>query len=239
MEGITPEQLEAIQQQCIFCQIASGKVAAKKVYEDDQIIAILDINPANPGHILLITKKHYFVMPQMPDDETGHVGIIAKQLSHVLLKALKIEGTNIFVANGVTAGQRAQHFMLHIIPRMDKDKVGLEIPQREISKEDFEKIYSAMKKGVDKILGKTNGPKKETEEIIEEAEEPTAGNEETEEQENKEEIEEEHTEEKKTKSKTVKTKKAKKEKTSSKKSKEKPAKKSPSSLDDIARLLGV
>jgi len=229
MEGITPEQLAAIQQQCIFCQIASGKVAAKKVYEDDQVIAILDINPANPGHILLITKKHYFVMPQIPDDETGHVGIIAKQLSHVLLKALKIEGTSVFVANGVTAGQRAQHFMLHIIPRMDKDKVGLEIPQRDISKEDFEKIYSAMKKGVDKILGKTNGQK--TEETTEEIEE---NQEEKKEEIEKEEIREEtKTAQQKTKPKT------KKEKTPSKKSKEKPTKEAPSGLDDIARLLGV
>ena len=152
MDGLTPEQIDAIQQQCIFCQITSGKVAAKKVYEDEQVTAILDINPANPGHILLMTKKHYFVMPQIPEDETERIGIIAKQLSHAALKALKTEGTSIFIANGVTAGQKAQHFMLHIIPRMNKDKVGLELPQREISAEDFKKIHEALQKGTEKIF---------------------------------------------------------------------------------------
>ena len=219
MEGLTPEQIAAIQQQCIFCQIATGKVAAKKVYEDEQVTGILDINPANPGHIILMTKKHYFVMPQIPEDETERLGIITKQLSHAALKAIKTEGTSIFIANGVTAGQRAQHFMLHIIPRMDKDKVGLELPQRQISEEDFKKIHEALKKGTEKILGKLEGKEKEEAEkeveaeIIAEEETPTA---------KKEPVKTEK-KEKKTKSKTA-------------------AKKSPSKnkgLDDIARLLGA
>jgi len=117
------EELAALQQQCIFCHITQGKVASRKIYEDDKVMAVLDINPANPGHILLITKTHYFVMPQMPDDETEYVGKIAKGLSHAVIKGLKAEGTTIFVANGAVSGQRAQHFMLHIIPRMEGDKV--------------------------------------------------------------------------------------------------------------------
>ncbi len=219
MDSLTPEQIAAIQQQCIFCQIATGKVAAKKVYEDEQVTAILDINPANPGHILLMTKKHYFVMPQIPEDETERIGIITKQLSHAALKALKTEGTSIFIANGVTAGQRAQHFMLHIIPRMNKDKVGLELPQRQITPEDFKKIHEALLKGTEKILGKLEG--KEKEEAEKEVEAEIVKEEET----------------------PKKTKEEKKSKTAKKpKSKEKSshgAKKEKSGLDDIAKLLGA
>lgn len=232
MEGLTPEQIAAIQQQCIFCQIATGKVAAKKVYEDEQVTGILDINPANPGHILLMTKKHYFVMPQIPEDETERLGIITKQLSFAALKALKTEGTSIFIANGVTAGQRAQHFMLHIIPRMNKDKVGLELPQRQISAEDFKKIHEALQKGTEKILGKLEGKEKEEAEKEVEAE---IVKEETEKTKDK-------TKEKKKETKTAAKEKPEK-KTEDERKPEKKAKKpkpnEKSGLDDIARLLGV
>ena len=101
---MTPEQMAAAaKEQCIFCHIVSGRVASKKVYEDDKVVAVLDINPANPGHILLMTKEHYVVMPQIPEDVVAHIGMVTKALSHVLLKALKAQGTTIFVANGVTA----------------------------------------------------------------------------------------------------------------------------------------
>lgn len=230
MDGLTPEQIAAIQQQCIFCQIATGKVAAKKVYEDEQVTAILDINPANPGHILLMTKKHYFVMPQMPEDETERIGIITKQLSHAALKALKTEGTSIFIANGVTAGQRAQHFMLHIIPRMNKDKVGLELPQRQITPEDFKKIHEALQKGTEKILGKPEG--KEKEEAEKEVEAEIVKEEETPKK------TKEKKEETKTATKEKAAKKTKDENKSEKKTK-KPKSKEKSGLDDIARLLGA
>ncbi|MBW2973679.1 HIT family protein [Candidatus Woesearchaeota archaeon] len=172
---MTPEQMAALaKQQCIFCQIASGKVASKKVYEDEHVIAVLDINPANPGHVLLITKEHYVVMPQIPDDVVAHIGMVTKGISHALLRALKAQGTTIFVANGVTAGQRAQHFMLHIIPRMEGDGVGIDYPEHEISAKDYKKILTALRKGVAKSLGKVEGLEEESEkeeEMIEEAEE--------------------------------------------------------------------
>lgn len=190
-ENLTPEQMAALaKQQCIFCQIASGKVASKKVYEDEHVVAVLDINPANPGHILLITKEHYVVMPQIPDDIVAHIGMVTKGLSHALLRALKAQGTTIFVANGVTAGQRAQHFMLHIIPRMEGDGVEIDYPEHDISEEDYTKIQDALRAGVAKALGQMEGLEQETaaeEERIDEAEEKVS--------EKKEEKKEEKTEE--------------------------------------------
>src|SRR3989338_11484195 len=82
MSKLSPSEIEELQRKnCVFCHIASGKVPARKVYEDDVCLAILDINPAGPGHVLLMPKQHYTVMFNVPEDVLGHVFIIAKALS--------------------------------------------------------------------------------------------------------------------------------------------------------------
>ena len=152
IKQMSPEELKEFQKkQCIFCQIIAGKVQSRKVYEDEKTMAILDINPANPGHILLLPKKHYSIMPQVPDDEIGHLFMVAKSLSNALLKGIGAQGTNIIVANGVAAGQRAQHFMIHIISRMDKDDLQFTLPQKTIPEEELEQISKKLSKSLGEI----------------------------------------------------------------------------------------
>ena len=162
--------LEEIKKQCIFCHIVAGRVASKKIFEDDKVTAILDINPANPGHILLMPKEHYAIMPQIPDDMIGHLGMISKALSAALLRAFKSHGTTIFVANGVAAGQRAQHFMLHVIPRMENDGIGIELPQRKINDDKLTEIKKALLPSIKNALGNA------AEEITEPKKEEKSGN---------------------------------------------------------------
>jgi histidine triad (HIT) family protein len=142
------------EQQCIFCHIASGKIPAKKVYEDDKVAAVLDINPAAPGHVLLVPKQHAAIMPQMSDEVVAHIGMIAKQISHAMIRALKIDGTTVFAANGVAAGQRAPHFLLHVIPRSQDDGLELQLPivklDEKLMKAAFEKLAAAVSKQVGK-----------------------------------------------------------------------------------------
>ena len=152
IKNMSPDELKEFQKkQCIFCQIVSGKVQSKKVYDDEQVIAVLDVNPANPGHLLIMPKEHYSIMPQIPDEEIGHIFMVAKTLSNASLKVLEVQGSNIIVANGVAAGQRAQHFMVHLIPRTDNDGVDFQIPQKTNSDEELKKIQ--------KILSKSLGSK--------------------------------------------------------------------------------
>ena len=92
-------------------------------------------------------------MPQVPEREISHIFMVAKALSNSILKALKVNGTNIIVQNGAAAGQKAQHFMVHIIPRTDGDNVGIAIPQKSISQSDFDQIYSRLKTKVNSIFG--------------------------------------------------------------------------------------
>lgn len=155
LANMSPEQLQELQKQnCIFCHIISGKVASKKIYEDDKVLAILDINPANPGHILLLIKEHYQIMPQIPDDEISHIFMVAKAISHACLKALNAQGTNIFIANGTVAGQKAPHFMLHIIPRMDVDGIKIfDLPEKNISDSISEQIRAGLSNKINELFG--------------------------------------------------------------------------------------
>ncbi len=140
-------------QQCVFCHIASGKIPTKKVYEDDKVAAVLDINPAAPGHILVVPKEHVAIMPQMSEELVAYIGMIAKQLSHAVIRALKVDGTSVFVANGVAAGQRAPHFLLHVIPRSPNDNVGLQFSPVKIDEKTMKDVFDKLSISVAKQFG--------------------------------------------------------------------------------------
>ena len=141
IKNMSPEELREFQKkQCIFCHIVSGKVQSKKIFEDDSTLAILDINPANPGHVLVLPKEHYSIMPQLSEEEIAHLFMIVKTISNGALRALAAAGVNIVVQNGIAAGQKAQHFMVHIIPRKENDGLNFELPQKEISDEALEAL---------------------------------------------------------------------------------------------------
>src|SRR3989338_6339182 len=153
IKNMSPEELQELQkQQCIFCQIITGKITSKKVYEDSSCLAILDINPAAKGHILLLPKEHYAIMPQVPEKVLGHLTVVAKNLSQILLKLLRADGTTIFVANGAAAGQRAQHFMIHLFPRKTGDGL-LQAEERFIGAEMAIKVKAAIEKKLLALLG--------------------------------------------------------------------------------------
>src|SRR3989344_6525517 len=153
IKNMSPEELQELQrQQCIFCQIISGKIPSKKVYEDSVCWAILDINPAAKGHLLLLPKEHYAIMPQVPEKVLGHLSIVTKNLSQVLLKVLRADGTTVFIANGTAAGQRAQHFLFHLFPRKSGDGV-IAAEERLVSQEMTMKVKAALEGRLLKLLG--------------------------------------------------------------------------------------
>jgi histidine triad (HIT) family protein len=146
LQNMSPEKIAEMQkQQCIFCKIISGEIPSKKVYENDNAVVILDINPVNDGHCLVIPKKHYQIMPQIPSSELGKLFELAKKTSHSLLKGLSMEGTTIFVANGATAGQKAPHFMVHVIPRKKGDGLFY-IPKNKIETEKLDELNDKLVK---------------------------------------------------------------------------------------------
>lgn len=153
LKQMSPQELKEFQKkQCVFCQIISGKVPSQKIYEDNKVLVILDINPAAKGHLLILPKEHYSIQPQIPDKEQGHLFSIAKKMSHLLLKGLKVSGTSLFAANGLVAGQKAQHFILHVLPRKEGDDV-LKVSEKLIEKEMRDKIYSLVAGKFSEVMG--------------------------------------------------------------------------------------
>ncbi len=153
LSKLSPEELQDYQkQQCIFCQIISGKIPAHKVYEDKTALAILDIYPARLGHVLVVPKEHYGVLPQVPAQEIAHLFTLAKQVSHAQLRGLRVEGTSIFVANGVVAGQKSAHFVVHVIPRATGDEL-LEILPKKFDPEKVRALYPRLVNTLSRLVG--------------------------------------------------------------------------------------
>ncbi|HMX38920.1 MAG TPA: HIT domain-containing protein [Saprospiraceae bacterium] len=107
---------------CVFCKIISGELAASKVYEDDEVVAFMDLFPIHEGHVLVVPKQHFGTLREMP------LPLAEKLLRTVVLiersvwdSGLCCEGTNILQNNGEAAGQDVHHVHFHVVPRDEKD----------------------------------------------------------------------------------------------------------------------
>ncbi|MBW2977881.1 HIT family protein [Candidatus Woesearchaeota archaeon] len=129
---------------CIFCKIINGEIPASKVYEDEKVLAFLDIAPVNKGHTLVIPKKHHETLLDMPDNLLADVMKATKKVAKAVIKAARTDGFNIMQSNKQTAGQVVPHFHLHIIPRLEKD--GLKHwPGKKYEEGEMEKIAADIK----------------------------------------------------------------------------------------------
>lgn len=135
----------AARDSCIVCQIASGRIPSKKVYEDDLALAVLDVNGANPGHCFVMPKNHYPILEQVPDSEIGKLFNIANRISTAIFESLGAQGTNIFVVNGLPAGQSVAHFTINVIPRKENDGINLQWQPRQLSEEEMSTVELKVK----------------------------------------------------------------------------------------------
>lgn len=116
------QKLEEQKKECLFCKLISGEIPnAKKVFEDDKTVALLDIYPAIKGHTLFLLKEHYPIIPYIPAEEFKHYFGLLPQLSQAIKSSMVSTGINIFIANGGIAGQKFSHFLLHLLPREKGD----------------------------------------------------------------------------------------------------------------------
>ncbi len=106
----------------IFSRIVSGEIPAAKLYEDDQTLAFLDINPASKGHSLVICKEELPDLLSLPPDLVAAVARTTQLVARAIVAALQPDGFNIVQNNGAAAGQVVFHYHVHIIPRWNGDR---------------------------------------------------------------------------------------------------------------------
>ena len=126
---------------CIFCKIAAGEIPSRKIYEDKDLIAIMDLSPTSKGHSLIIPKEHYTNIYDIDEEIAGKVMKTAKKLATKMTVALNCDGFNLLQNNGETAGQTMFHFHMHLIPRYkDADNNMLKFTSVSFSDEEMDSI---------------------------------------------------------------------------------------------------
>lgn len=104
---------------CIFCKIIKGELPSKKIYEDNLVIAFLDINPVKPGHTLVIPKVHTLDIQTIDDNSLMVIMKIVKKISKAIQEKLNADGYTILQNNGIA--EDVKHFHIHIIPKYKND----------------------------------------------------------------------------------------------------------------------
>lgn len=114
--------------ECVFCRIAQGQLPAQRVFENDHCLAFLDIAPLAEGHLLVIPRRHYHCLHDVPPDEAAEIARALPRLGRALLAVTGAAGYNLLQNNGRVAGQVVEHVHFHLIPRQEGDGLGYRWP---------------------------------------------------------------------------------------------------------------
>jgi len=106
---------------CLFCKIVAGEIPCTTVYEDERVLAFMDIGPIVKGHVLVIPKAHYDPLTDAPAEVLAQCMAVVKKVAAMQMKGLQADGVNIHQANGAAAGQVVPHIHFHVIPRFKDD----------------------------------------------------------------------------------------------------------------------
>ncbi|MGC9058605.1 MAG: HIT family protein [Candidatus Nanoarchaeia archaeon] len=141
--------------ECVFCKIANGEIPTRMIYSSKDLLAFLDIKPANLGHVLVIPRQHYTYLPQIPQELNASLLELIKVLISAEVEALGAEGVNVLQNNGSAAGQIVPHVHFHIIPRFKDDKVVLDWQPLQFKEEQFEEVQKKLIEGAKAAFAKT------------------------------------------------------------------------------------
>jgi histidine triad (HIT) family protein len=114
---------------CVICDLLSGELEVSLVHRDELCAAFMDIQPINPGHMLVVPVRHSSSLTELNFDEGAQIFRVAQKLADVLRKSsVKCEGVNLLLADGEAAGQEVFHTHLHVVPRYVGDGFGWKFP---------------------------------------------------------------------------------------------------------------
>lgn len=144
---------------CVFCDIVAGRAPASVVYEDEVVCAFLTIGPVNPGHLLVISKKHIPFLSDL-DEETGsHLFKITLQMAKALRHSgVRSEGVNLFLADGEAAFQEVFHVHMHVFPRFQGDPFKVDANwEIKPSREELDEIAANIRRADELLRQEGNG----------------------------------------------------------------------------------
>jgi histidine triad (HIT) family protein len=124
----------------IFSKIIAGEVPCQKVYEDDHVLAFLDINPLSPGHTLVIPKRPVARLEELPAEEAAAIARVLGGIAQRVLAATGAPGYNVLQNNGKVSGQDVEHVHFHIIPRAAGDGLGYRWKPKSVSTEELQAL---------------------------------------------------------------------------------------------------
>jgi histidine triad (HIT) family protein len=129
--------------ECIFCKIAAGEIPCHKIYEDDKVLAFLDINPVTDGHALIIPKEHYQMMPDVPDDLLAYIFLKTKEFMEKIKTAMQADFSVVSVV-----GVDVPHFHVHVIPRKFNDGLANFWPAKKYADGEAERIAEQIRQKI-------------------------------------------------------------------------------------------
>ena len=117
---------------CLLCDIAAGQEEASRAYEDERVVAIMDLYPVTEGHLFVFPKDHVDSLRSLPEDLGSHLFLVAHRLARALYRSgLPCEGVNMFLADGEAAFQEIFHVHLHVFPRTAGDSFRIDADWRQ------------------------------------------------------------------------------------------------------------
>ncbi|MGW5572919.1 HIT family protein [Nocardia thailandica] len=135
----------------IFSEIIAGTAPASKVYEDDDVLAFMDIRPVTPGHVLVVPKRAATSLAELDPDLGGRLFQVGQKIAQALRDSeVAADGVNFFLADGVTAGQEIFHVHLHVIPRTPGDGFGLRARPTSPPRADLDYLAGSLRGALDR-----------------------------------------------------------------------------------------
>jgi histidine triad (HIT) family protein len=131
--------------QCLFCKMVAGEIPVTKVYEDEVVLAFLDIGPISDGHTLVIPKRHYAKLHDCPSEILAQIAARLGKISGAVATAMKSDGYNVLCNNGKAAGQVIEHLHFHIISRNSGDGLFNRWPSYEYQAGKMESIAALIR----------------------------------------------------------------------------------------------
>ncbi len=111
---------------CVFCRIIRGELPSTRIYEDERVVAFMDNRPISEGHSLVVSKRHYESIFDVPDEELVYLVKVLKEVAVALNKSESPDGVRIVQNNGLAANQMLFHFHVHVIPVYEgRPSIGL------------------------------------------------------------------------------------------------------------------